>query len=116
MSVDLPLWWEDGALVLLDQTSLPHETRRRRCARWEDVRDAIATLAVRGAPAIGLAAAFGLVLAARSASGLPPADRRRAVRAAAAALRSTRPTAVNLAWALDRLAALVDASADADLA
>ena len=116
MSVDLPLWWEDGALVLLDQTSLPHETRRRRCARWEDVRDAIATLAVRGAPAIGLAAAFGLVLAARSASGLPPADRRRAVRAAAAALRGTRPTAVNLAWALDRLAALVDASADADLA
>jgi len=116
MSADLSLWWDDGALVLLDQTALPHESRLRRCERWEDVADAIRTLVVRGAPAIGLAAAYGLVLAARSASALPAADRRRAVHAAASGLRSTRPTAVNLGWALDRLRALVDAPGSTDLA
>ena len=116
MRVDLPLWWADGALVLLDQTALPHAMRRHRCGRWEDVADAIRTLVVRGAPAIGLAAAYGMVLAARAASDLGDADRRRAVRAAAAGLRSTRPTAVNLGWALDRLLAIVDVPGDRDLA
>jgi len=116
MSADLPLWWDNGTLVLLDQTALPHEMRLRRCARWEDVADAIRTLAVRGAPAIGLAGAYALALAARSASGLGAAERRRVVREAAAGLRSTRPTAVNLAWALDRQLALADAPGEEDLA
>jgi methylthioribose-1-phosphate isomerase len=116
MNVDLPLWWEDGALVLLDQTRLPHEIRLRRCERWEDVAEAIRTLAVRGAPAIGLAAAFGLVLAARAAAALTAPEQRRAVREAAAGLRATRPTAVNLAWALDRVGTALDVPEDADLA
>jgi methylthioribose-1-phosphate isomerase len=84
-----PLRWEDGALLLLDQRALPGEERWLRCERADEVADAIRTLAVRGAPAIGIAAAYGMALADDAA-------------AAAALLRSTRPTAVNLAWALER--------------
>ena len=91
-----PLRWEDGALLLLDQRALPGEERWIRCERPEEVADAIRTLAVRGAPAIGIAAAYGMVLA-----GDDPG-------AAAELLRSTRPTAVNLAWALERSLAAGD--------
>jgi methylthioribose-1-phosphate isomerase len=85
-----PLRWQDGALLVLDQRLLPGEERWVRCETPEQVAECIRTLAVRGAPAIGLAAAYGMALA-----GADPA-------AAAALLRSTRPTAVNLGWALDR--------------
>jgi methylthioribose-1-phosphate isomerase len=84
-----PLRFEDGALLVLDQRALPAEERWIRCETVEQVADCIRTLAVRGAPAIGLAAAYALALA----------DDRSA---AAELLRSTRPTAVNLAWALDQ--------------
>jgi methylthioribose-1-phosphate isomerase len=84
-----PLRFEDGALLVLDQRALPAEERWIRCETAEQVADCIRTLAVRGAPAIGLAAAYGLALAE---------DRD----AAAELLRSTRPTAVNLAWAIDQ--------------
>jgi methylthioribose-1-phosphate isomerase len=84
-----PLRFEDGALLVLDQRALPAEERWIRCETVEQVADCIRTLAVRGAPAIGLAAAYALALA----------DDRPA---AAELLRSTRPTAVNLAWALDQ--------------
>ncbi len=84
-----PLRFEDGALLVLDQRALPAEERWIRCERPEQVADCIRTLAVRGAPAIGIAAAYGLALAEDRA-------------AAAELLRSTRPTAVNLAWALEQ--------------
>ena len=84
-----PLRCEDGALLVLDQRALPAEERWIRCETVEQAADCIRTLAVRGAPAIGLAAAYALALA----------DDREA---AAELLRSTRPTAVNLAWALDQ--------------
>jgi methylthioribose-1-phosphate isomerase len=84
-----PFRFEDGALLILDQRALPAEERWIRCETVEQVADCIRTLAVRGAPAIGIAAAYGLALA----------DDREA---AAELLRSTRPTAVNLAWALER--------------
>jgi methylthioribose-1-phosphate isomerase len=84
-----PLRFEGGALLVLDQRALPGEERWIRCETVEQVADCIRTLAVRGAPAIGLAAAYGLALA----------DDRDA---AAELLRATRPTAVNLAWALER--------------
>jgi methylthioribose-1-phosphate isomerase len=84
-----PLRFEGGALYVLDQRALPDEERWIRCETAEQVADCIRTLAVRGAPAIGLAAAYGLALA----------DDRDA---AAELLRSTRPTAVNLAWALEQ--------------
>jgi methylthioribose-1-phosphate isomerase len=84
-----PLRFEGGALLVLDQRALPAEERWIRCETVEQVADCIRTLAVRGAPAIGLAAAYGMALADDRA-------------AAAELLRSTRPTAVNLAWALDQ--------------
>jgi methylthioribose-1-phosphate isomerase len=92
------LRFEDGALLLLDQTALPHEERWLRLTSAAEVAGAIRRLAVRGAPAIGLAAAYGLALEGHRGGDLE---------VAAKLLRSTRPTAVNLAWAIDRsLAAL----------
>lgn len=98
-----PVRWDGERLVLLDQTRLPGEEVERRCAAWGEVAEAIRTLVVRGAPAIGVAAAFGVALAAGQSrapgfDGLL-ADLERAVKGLAA----TRPTAVNLFWALERM-------------
>jgi methylthioribose-1-phosphate isomerase len=84
----------DGYLRLLDQTRLPTEVVFLDCRTVEDVRAAICRLSVRGAPAIGVAAAYGLVLAAQAGSDIEAAIER---------LHSSRPTAVNLGWALERL-------------
>jgi methylthioribose-1-phosphate isomerase len=91
-----PLRWEDGALSVLDQRRLPAEETWIRCETPAQVAACIRTLAVRGAPAIGLAAAYGVALAG--------SDRE----SAAELLRATRPTAVNLAWAIDRAVASGD--------
>ncbi len=85
---------EDERVVLLDQRRLPDEEVELECRSAAEVAEAIRTLAVRGAPAIGVAAAYGYVLAALLGHDLDEADR---------VLRSSRPTAVNLAWALDRI-------------
>src|SRR3954470_17732915 len=90
---DLTLRFEDGALLLLDQTKLPNEECWLRLTSAAEVADAIRRLAVRGAPAIGLAAAYGLALEQMQG---------RDVAVAAELLRATRPTAVNLGWAIDR--------------
>jgi methylthioribose-1-phosphate isomerase len=90
VSTTAPLRFEDGALLILDQRALPAEERWLRCERPEEVAHAISTLAVRGAPAIGLAAAYGLALAENG------------FEAAASELEGTRPTAVNLHWAIGR--------------
>jgi methylthioribose-1-phosphate isomerase len=84
-----PLRYADGTLHVLDQRELPHAERWLACTAPEQVADCIRTLAVRGAPAIGIAAAYAIALA----------DDREA---AAVLLRGTRPTAVNLAWAIGR--------------
>jgi methylthioribose-1-phosphate isomerase len=95
-----PLRFEAGALHLLDQTRLPAEESWLECRRVEDVADAIRRLAVRGAPAIGLAAAYGLAIGMRDGEpGEPVIERFERV---GALLGSTRPTAVNLRWAIDR--------------
>jgi len=86
---------EDGpAVVLLDQRRLPDEVVDVRCATAADVADAIRAMVVRGAPAIGIAAAYGLALAALRGDDLAEAER---------VLASSRPTAVNLPWALARM-------------
>jgi methylthioribose-1-phosphate isomerase len=86
---------EDGPkVVLLDQRRLPDEEVELECRSVADVVDAIQSLAIRGAPAIGVAAAYGLALAA---------ERGEDVDAAAGALVDARPTAVNLAWALEQM-------------
>jgi methylthioribose-1-phosphate isomerase len=96
---DGPLLWRDGALLVLDQRRLPGEEAWLRCETATQVADCISTLAVRGAPAIGLAAAYGIALAAQAGEHLG---------AAAELLRATRPTAVNLAWAVDQALAAGD--------
>jgi methylthioribose-1-phosphate isomerase len=85
---------EDDAVVVLDQRRLPGEQVELRCGSGAEVAEAIRTLAVRGAPAIGIAAAYGYALAAQRGEDLETA---------AATLAAARPTAVNLAWALDEL-------------
>ena len=113
MDFDAPLWWEDGALCLLDQTVLPHEVRIVRCASWEEVAEAIRSLRIRGAPAIGIAAAYGMALAAGASHGATARDRLLALRRAAAGLAGTRPTAVNLTWSLGRMLEVAGEASDA---
>jgi methylthioribose-1-phosphate isomerase len=87
----------DRAAILLDQRKLPREERYEHITTVEQMAYAIESLLVRGAPAIGIAAAYGMVLAAS------PDHFLESIAAAHARLRATRPTAVNLAWALDRM-------------
>ncbi len=98
--------WQGDHLRLLDQRRLPTEESFVECRSADDVATAIRDLTVRGAPAIGIAAAWGVVLAARSADG--------ELEAALSQLRASRPTAVNLMWALDRMRRAIEGGADAD--
>ena len=102
MHVDKTLWWEEGRLRLIDQRCLPVEYRVLDCTTPGEVATAIRDMAVRGAPAIGCAAAYGLALSAARAAGAGWDAQDRALARAATELRATRPTAVNLGWALDR--------------
>ena len=97
------LRWQDDRLVLLDQTRLPEEIVELKCRSVEDVFGAIRRLCVRGAPAIGCAAAYGVVLAGDSPC---------AANAACDRLAESRPTAVNLFWALNRMRAVITAASD----
>lgn len=99
------LRWQQGQLFLLDQTKLPLETAYITCTHWQEVRDAICILAVRGAPAIGVAAAYGVVLAAReyAQKTLDGNGLYQALKPVCQALDDARPTAVNLHWALQRM-------------
>src|SRR5262245_61923233 len=85
----------EGHLRLLDQTRLPTEIVHRDCKTAEEVWEAIRSLRVRGAPAIGIAAAYGVVVGLQSGAGVDEVTQY---------LRTSRPTAVNLFWALDRMA------------
>ncbi|ASC71542.1 Methylthioribose-1-phosphate isomerase 1 [Halomicronema hongdechloris C2206] len=98
-----PVRWDHGTLYLLDQTRLPLETVIDPYTTVEQVWDAIRRLKVRGAPAIGIAGAYGLVLAMRSQQHLTHEDFLAQLDTQAAYLDSARPTAVNLHWALQRL-------------
>jgi methylthioribose-1-phosphate isomerase len=95
-----PIHWEDDHLRLLDQTRLPDTEAWLDCEEPEQVADAIRRLAVRGAPAIGVAAAYGLVLGVRTAR--EGQDLAAHFAEVSELLRRTRPTAVNLQWALGR--------------
>ncbi|HBH01076.1 MAG: S-methyl-5-thioribose-1-phosphate isomerase [Candidatus Rokubacteria bacterium RBG_16_73_20] len=98
-----PVRWADDGLVLLDQTRLPLEEVERRYERWEDIADAIRDLVVRGAPAIGVAAAYGVALAARASRATTLDGLLADLETAGKGLAATRPTAVNLAWAVERV-------------
>jgi methylthioribose-1-phosphate isomerase len=92
-----------GLVRLIDQRQIPAREEVLECTTVEQVADAIRSLAVRGAPAIGVSAAGGLALAAYNLRHLPEAEFWAKLEAAAALLRSTRPTAVNLFWAIKKV-------------
>jgi methylthioribose-1-phosphate isomerase len=98
-----PIRWRGDALELLDQRLLPREVLYVACRNAQEVAAAIRDMVVRGAPAIGVSAAFGVALAAQRGDD---------VDVAASALRASRPTAVNLMWALDRMLRARDAGRD----
>ena len=107
--------WRDGALWLLDQRALPRSSVMRRYSDSVEVAQAIRDMVVRGAPAIGVAAAYGAVLAARRRYGESAAMWRAAIEADLDHLAASRPTAVNLRWALARMRRAIDAiEADTD--
>jgi len=97
------VYWHDGAVRLIDQTLLPEVFKEIDCRDEETLWEAIRQLRVRGAPAIGIAAAFGVVLAATRSHAQSGADLEGDILRACAYLATARPTAVNLFWALDRM-------------
>ena len=100
-----PIRWTGDALELLDQRKLPFATEYVTCRDSDEVAAAIHALAVRGAPAIGIAAAWGAVLAAREVDATSAAEAAGKLEPALQRLNAARPTAVNLAWALARMRA-----------
>jgi len=98
-----PLRWTGNALEVLDQRRLPFETEYLSCTTSDEVAAAIHALAVRGAPAIGIAAAWGVVLAERAIDADNVDDAAAKLEPALQRLNAARPTAVNLAWALARM-------------
>ena len=107
----LTITWRDGALDLIDQTRLPNELVHITCRDVETVAEAIEQLRVRGAPAIGIAAAYGVVVGAQLAADKQPDAFRASVLETIDRLAATRPTAVNLFWALERMRRVLDDSA-----
>jgi methylthioribose-1-phosphate isomerase len=103
-SIPPTIRWQDGVVFLIDQRRLPDELRFIEARTVEELCQAIVSLAVRGAPALGAAGAMGIALA--HCSGQPLEE-------AAAQLKATRPTAVNLAWGVDQALAAADPVAEA---
>lgn len=99
--------FSDGTVKILDQTILPHEVKYIDCKNYEEVAKAIEVMNIRGAPAIGVAAAFGLAVAAYHTTKQDINEFREEMKEAAERLGKTRPTAVNLFWAIDRIVNLL---------
>ena len=104
--------WHNGKVRMIDQRLLPAEFRLVEYEDYREVAQAIRTMVIRGAPAIGAAAAFGMALAARESSARDRAGLLADLRAAAEVLRAARPTAVNLSWAVARLLRRAEAESD----
>lgn len=100
-----PIQWTGRILRLLDQRALPTQEVFIDCTHWQAVADAITQMVVRGAPAIGITAAYGFVLGCRDLGTKATSDELTILKSG---LLKTRPTAVNLAWALDRMAVLAE--------
>ena len=98
-----PIIWQDDSVLLIDQTRLPNEYTFVEISRCEDMAVAIKTMIVRGAPAIGVAAAYGMYLGAREIKTQDKEEFLTKIELVAQLLRSTRPTAVNLFWAIARM-------------
>src|SRR6059058_6540082 len=97
------LQWTDSGVRFIDQTKLPTEETYVTCKTHEQVADVIRKMVVRGAPAIGVAAAMGIALSTRDAEGDHVSELRRNFDQICETLGETRPTAVNLFWAIERM-------------
>jgi len=106
----LSVYWEDDRLYFLDQTLLPVSMVREEQITIEQIWSSIRQLKVRGAPAIGIAGAYGLYIGARGHAELPIEEFMEKLRELAAYLSSSRPTAVNLSWGLKRMIAIAESS------
>jgi len=95
--------WRDGTVVTIDQTRLPHETVFLKMRNCREVAEAVKTMKIRGAPLLGAAAAFALALVAYHSKTERKEELLGELESAAEILKSTRPTAVNLFWAIDRI-------------
>ncbi len=107
-----PIAWADGRLRLLDQTKLPGEEVWLTLSDHHQVAEAISSMRVRGAPAIGVAAAYGVALAAATSTASHRKELLMELRAAARELAETRPTGANLSWAVQRALAAAEAAHD----
>jgi methylthioribose-1-phosphate isomerase len=110
MNMKLPITrafiWKKNALALLDQRHLPDRQIWLNCRTWQKTAEGIRSMVVRGAPAIGCTAAYGIVLASRAKVFRRLSDQKSVLRMAHKGLLAARPTAVNLRWALDRMQAI----------
>jgi methylthioribose-1-phosphate isomerase len=95
--------WKDDGVYIIDQTKLPHELSFILCKDYERIALAIERMEIRGAPAIGVAAAMGIALAAKNSKGKSLEEIKKELKKAKIRLASTRPTAKNLFWALERM-------------
>ena len=101
-----PVEWKSEGISLIDQRLLPHELQLIHYDNVHALSDAITDMVVRGAPAIGITAAYGVVLAARDAFAQSPENWRDIIEDDLALLIASRPTAVNLQWAINRMKGL----------
>ena len=107
--------WKDGKVFLIDQRKLPLKYEIINCSTYQEVAEAIKKMKIRGAPAIGVAAAFGMALAAYSSKASTYKEFSLDIKKAKNRLFLTRPTAVNLFWALERMMNLINIKKDVDL-
>ena len=114
VTADAAIVWHDGLLYLLDQRVLPGREVFIRCSDAASTADAIHAMVVRGAPAIGITAAYGVALAAREQFTRSPTGWRQALECDLQTLVASRPTAVNLSWAIERMRGLIDGLGDVD--
>lgn len=113
MTMFVPIeWLPEGKVRFLDQTLLPQEERWIETSDYNEIAEAIRRLALRGAPLIGVSAAYGLALAALASEAADLGTLRRDIGEAVDTLRATRPTAVNLSWALDRVLGAIETADD----
>ena len=107
--------WKDGKVCLIDQRKLPLKYEIINCSTYQEVAEAIKKMKIRGAPAIGVAAAFGIALAAYSSKANTYKEFSLDIEKAKNCIALTRPTAVNLFWALERMMNLINKKKDVDL-
>lgn len=103
-----PVYFQDGVVKMVDQTLLPGQWKEREYMTHEEVARAIETMVIRGAPAIGVAAGYGIAMGAKEFAELPPDEFKAKMDEVLERLAITRPTAVNLFWAIDRMRNLIN--------